>query len=205
MCRSQVAQSLKIAIMGPPGSGKGTLAERIVSHFHIRHISCGDYIRANIKAQTCEYGDMRRLFINIFESNISSLSSWERSASVYQTRRTGAGRHRRSNYRWRVGSAPTRKLAARRQVSTDRICICIFNASVVRRFFSSISFCLRPSLQDFLEQSNRRNSWWPVIRSTLWWSWMFRRKLLSTAWNIDGFMRLPDEFTIWNSAHPNTR
>jgi adenylate kinase len=39
-------------IIGPPGSGKGTQAERISEHLGIVAISTGDIFRANVKGQT---------------------------------------------------------------------------------------------------------------------------------------------------------
>jgi len=38
--------------MGPPGSGKGTQAQRVAEEFGARHISSGDIIRENIRAGT---------------------------------------------------------------------------------------------------------------------------------------------------------
>lgn len=43
---------MKLLIMGPPGAGKGTQAERIVSEYHIPHISTGDMFRAALKEGT---------------------------------------------------------------------------------------------------------------------------------------------------------
>ncbi|XP_071030136.1 GTP:AMP phosphotransferase AK3, mitochondrial-like [Oncorhynchus clarkii lewisi] len=43
---------LRAVIMGPPGSGKGTVSGRIVKRFGLSHLSSGDLLRANIKAQT---------------------------------------------------------------------------------------------------------------------------------------------------------
>ncbi|XP_078811922.1 GTP:AMP phosphotransferase AK3, mitochondrial isoform X2 [Oryzias latipes] len=43
---------LRAVIMGPPGSGKGTVSARIVKSFGVKHISSGDILRANIKQQT---------------------------------------------------------------------------------------------------------------------------------------------------------
>lgn len=43
---------MKIIMLGPPGSGKGTYSSRISSIFKIPQISTGDMIRAEIKSQT---------------------------------------------------------------------------------------------------------------------------------------------------------
>jgi len=43
---------LNIIFMGPPGAGKGTQAERIVSRFRIPHISTGDAFRAAMRDGT---------------------------------------------------------------------------------------------------------------------------------------------------------
>lgn len=42
----------KILIVGPPGAGKGTQAEKIVKKFNIPHISTGDIFRLALKEQT---------------------------------------------------------------------------------------------------------------------------------------------------------
>ncbi|XP_067105826.1 GTP:AMP phosphotransferase AK3, mitochondrial [Osmerus mordax] len=42
----------RAVIMGPPGSGKGTVSERITKSFSLKHLSSGDLLRANIKAKT---------------------------------------------------------------------------------------------------------------------------------------------------------
>lgn len=43
---------MKIIMLGAPGAGKGTQAERIAEKYQIPHISTGDIFRANIKQGT---------------------------------------------------------------------------------------------------------------------------------------------------------
>ncbi len=43
---------MNIILMGLPGAGKGTQAERIVEEFHIPHISTGDMFRSALKEGT---------------------------------------------------------------------------------------------------------------------------------------------------------
>ncbi|XP_069776662.1 GTP:AMP phosphotransferase AK3, mitochondrial isoform X3 [Narcine bancroftii] len=39
-------------IMGPPGSGKGTISERIVKTFGLKHLASGELLRTNIRQET---------------------------------------------------------------------------------------------------------------------------------------------------------
>ena len=44
--------SMNLVLMGLPGAGKGTQAQKIVEDFDIPHISTGDIFRAAIKNET---------------------------------------------------------------------------------------------------------------------------------------------------------
>ena len=54
---------LHALILGPPGSGKGTIASRIVNTFHFNHLSSGDLFRAQISKAT-EIGSAAKRFID---------------------------------------------------------------------------------------------------------------------------------------------
>jgi len=43
---------MQIVLLGPPGSGKGTLAADLISLYQLPHISTGDIFRQNIKEKT---------------------------------------------------------------------------------------------------------------------------------------------------------
>lgn len=40
---------MKIILLGPPGSGKGTLAEKLEKEFHLLHVSAGEILREEAK------------------------------------------------------------------------------------------------------------------------------------------------------------
>ncbi|KAI1892120.1 hypothetical protein AGOR_G00150690 [Albula goreensis] len=52
----------RAVIMGPPGSGKGTISARIAQSFGLKHLSSGDFLRENITANT-EAGVLARTHI----------------------------------------------------------------------------------------------------------------------------------------------
>ena len=54
---------MKMIILGAPGAGKGTQAERIAEKYNIPHISTGDIFRANMKKGT-ELGVKAKAFID---------------------------------------------------------------------------------------------------------------------------------------------
>lgn len=49
--------------MGPPGSGKGTISDRIALSFGLKHLSSGDFVRESIAAKT-EAGVMAKAYID---------------------------------------------------------------------------------------------------------------------------------------------
>ncbi|XP_075683582.1 GTP:AMP phosphotransferase AK3, mitochondrial [Rhinoderma darwinii] len=57
-----VRMLFRAVIMGPPGSGKGTISDRIVKHFALNHLSSGDLLRLNIQKKT-EIGILAKTYI----------------------------------------------------------------------------------------------------------------------------------------------
>lgn len=55
--------TMNLILMGLPGAGKGTQAQKIVEEFHIPHISTGDIFRAAMKNET-EMGLKAKAFID---------------------------------------------------------------------------------------------------------------------------------------------
>src|SRR5689334_16506390 len=47
-----VSPSMRIILLGPPGSGKGTQAQRLSQRIHLEHIGTGDLLRQAIRQNT---------------------------------------------------------------------------------------------------------------------------------------------------------
>eukprot|EP01084_Bolivina_argentea_P263731 446475_1 len=50
--KSNLSPDICIILIGPPGSGKGTVAPKIVSKLNLPHLSTGDMLRAAVSART---------------------------------------------------------------------------------------------------------------------------------------------------------
>ena len=78
--RVTVAQQLRAIIMGPPGSGKGTVAGRIVAAFpEMQHRSSGDLLRAQIQKGT-DLGKEAQTYINEGKVNTTGLFNFKLSS-----------------------------------------------------------------------------------------------------------------------------
>ena len=51
---------MKIILMGPPGAGKGTQAQRVSDKFNMTHLSSGDIFRGE-KASGSDLGSLFRM------------------------------------------------------------------------------------------------------------------------------------------------
>ncbi|MDT7635703.1 MAG: adenylate kinase, partial [Pseudonocardiales bacterium] len=43
---------MRLVLVGPPGAGKGTQAQRLAQRLNVPHISTGDLFRANLRDMT---------------------------------------------------------------------------------------------------------------------------------------------------------
>ncbi len=54
---------LNIVLFGPPGAGKGTQSENLITKYNLVHLSTGDIFRSNIKGET-ELGKKAKAFMD---------------------------------------------------------------------------------------------------------------------------------------------
>jgi adenylate kinase len=57
-----MASKLRLIILGAPGSGKGTISQRIVKEFRLNHLSSGDLLRYHIQNKT-EIGEKAKSYV----------------------------------------------------------------------------------------------------------------------------------------------
>ncbi|XP_064498489.1 GTP:AMP phosphotransferase AK3, mitochondrial isoform X1 [Pseudopipra pipra] len=63
-----VSPLLRAVIMGPPGSGKGTVSARIIKHFGVKHLSSGDLLRDNMQKKTVALSEEEPLYYCTFHA-----------------------------------------------------------------------------------------------------------------------------------------
>jgi len=69
-----VTSGIRLLLIGPPGAGKGTQAERLSSHFGIPAISTGDIFRENVKNET-PLGQQAKAYMDAGENVPDSLTN----------------------------------------------------------------------------------------------------------------------------------
>jgi adenylate kinase len=69
-----VSHGTRLLLIGPPGAGKGTQAERLGAHFGIPAISTGDIFRENVKNET-ELGRKAKSYMDAGENVPDSLTN----------------------------------------------------------------------------------------------------------------------------------
>ena len=69
-----MSHGTRLLLIGPPGAGKGTQAERLGAHFGIPAISTGDIFRENVKNET-ELGRKAKSYMDAGENVPDSLTN----------------------------------------------------------------------------------------------------------------------------------
>ena len=106
---------LNLILLGPPGAGKGTQAERLTDDFNLPYIATGDMLRAEVKKKTDlgkqakEYMDRGDLVPDeVIIGMILQLRErrgMRRTASCSTASRATSSRPRRWRRRWRTWGA----------------------------------------------------------------------------------------------------
>jgi len=52
---------MKLILLGPPGSGKGTVAQMLAKDFNFAHVSAGELLREEIKKETTLGNDIKKI------------------------------------------------------------------------------------------------------------------------------------------------
>ena len=72
-----MAKLFRAAIMGPPGSGKGTISKRIADRFGLQYLSSGHFLRDCMAANTgrkhltkCQYSGAKNRKNQCAEKNV---------------------------------------------------------------------------------------------------------------------------------------
>lgn len=63
ICVKMASRALRALIMGAPGSGKGTIAKRIITDFDMKFLSAGDILRSHVAQGTGSRSTVSSSFI----------------------------------------------------------------------------------------------------------------------------------------------
>lgn len=61
--KAPLRRALDLVLLGGPGCGKGTQADQLSKHFHLRHVATGDLFREHLKSQT-DLGKLAKAYMD---------------------------------------------------------------------------------------------------------------------------------------------